>query len=247
VNKLKQAYVKYWKTELNDKSKFIHRENNIFHDYFREIPFIKLKTFLDRRDIDLTDKTLLIAGCGKGTDVHYLKKFYSPRIYVCDIAKKAVDVTVASFENVQGTVGDIEALPFDDNSFDYSFVAESLHHLSKPTLGLYELLRVAKYGVIVIEPNDSILTRIATSLGLAHRVEELGNYVFRFSKKDVVKIASSLFYDYSVTRFFSIHRIAKTKPEFLILKALNGIANIIYPHWGNYIVFVIRKTQSLNE
>ena len=135
--------------------------------------------------IFLTNKTILIAGCGKGIDVHYLKKFYNPKIYATDIAKNAVATAIASFESIQGSVGNTERLPFNGNTFDYSFIAASLHHLPRPILGLYELLRVAKEGVIVIEPNDSILTRIATSLGFAHEIEEVGNYVFRFSKREM--------------------------------------------------------------
>lgn len=228
MDKLKQKHIEHWKKDLHDKSKFSY-EGNVFHDYFRKIPFVKLKTLLDRNNIDLTDKTILIASCGKGTDIHYLKKFYKPKIHVCDIAENAVVTTIASFEDIQGSVGDIEMLPFDDNFFDYSFVAASLHHLPRPMLGLYELLRVAKYGIIAIEPNDSILTRAATSLGLAHKVENSGNYVFRFSKRDTVKIARSLFYDCSAARCFAIHKVAKTKLSFLILKSLNSIANIIHP------------------
>ena len=240
MNKLKQKHIGHWKEELQDKSKFTY-EGNIFHDYFRRIPFTKLKRLLDKNNINLTNKTILIASCGKGTDIHYLEKSYNPRIYVSDIAENAVGTAIASFENIQGSVGDTERLPFNDNTFDYSFIAASLHHLPRPILGLYELLRVAKEGVIVIEPNDSILTRIATSLGFAHEIEEVGNYVFRFSKRDVIKIAKSLFYDGSVVRCFAIHKVAKTELGFLILKGLNSIANTVCPFWGNYIIFIIRK------
>jgi SAM-dependent methyltransferase len=243
MDRLKQAYISYWDTELKNKSQFIHKEDNIFHDYFRKMPFVKLKQLLDKNDVDLTARTVLVAGCGKGTDVYYLKKFYRPKIHVCDIAEHAVRTTVASFENIRGNVADIEALPFEDDAFDYSFVAASLHHLSRPILGLYELLRVAKFGTIVIEPNDSILTRIAVLLGCAHDVEESGNYVFRFGRKDVIKLTRSLFCDCAITRFFAIHKIAENELSFFLLKCLNGFANAIYPHWGNYIVFVIKKQQ----
>ena len=240
MDELKQRNVEYTNKELQGRSKFTY-EGNIFHDYFRKIPFAKLKRLLDKNNINLTNKTILIASCGKGTDIHYLEKFCNPTIYVSDIAESAVGTAIASFENIQGSVGDTERLPFNGNTFDYSFIAASLHHLPRPILGLYELLRVAKEGVIVIEPNDSILTRMATSLGFAHEIEEVGNYVFRFSKRDVIKITRSLFYNCSVARCFAIHKVAKTKLGFLILKDLNSITNIVCPFWGNYIIFVIRK------
>jgi len=217
--------------ELQSKHKLAY-EDSIFHDYFRKIPFTKLKWLLDKNSINLTNRTILIASCGKGTDVYYLGKFYNPRVYVSDVAENAVATTIASFENIEGSVGDTERLPFNDDTFDYSFIAASLHHLSRPILGLYELLRVAKEGVIVIEPNDSIVTRIATSLGLAREIEEIGNYVFRFSKRNVIKITRSLFYDRSVVRCFAIHKVAKTELGFFILKGLNSIANTVCPFWG---------------
>lgn len=48
-------------------------------------------------------------------------------------------------------------MSFADNSFDYAFIAAALHRLPRPLIGLCELIRVDKYGVI--EPNDSWLTR----------------------------------------------------------------------------------------
>ena len=216
-------------------------QNNIYHDYFREIPFRTLKKLLSKNNINLSSKTLLVAGCGNGTDVLYLRKYYSPKIYVSDISQEAISKTIKSFDNIHGIGGDSEKLPFKDSSFDYSFVAASLHHLKRPQLGLFELLRVARYGVIVIEPNDSILTRLATKLGLAQEVEKCGNYVFRFAKREVIKIAMALFCKCSIMRCFAIHKVARTRFGFYIIKAMNDTANKLCSFWGNYIVFIIKK------
>ena len=47
-----------------------------------------------------------------------------------------------------------EALSFQDAEFDYVFCKESYHHFPRPMLALYEMLRVAQKGVVLIEPND---------------------------------------------------------------------------------------------
>lgn len=47
-----------------------------------------------------------------------------------------------------------ENLNFDSNSFDYVLIKETLHHLPRPWLAIYEAYRVCKKGVILIEPND---------------------------------------------------------------------------------------------
>lgn len=237
---IKKKHIQYW-NECIEKDRIRSSEKRLFHDYFREIPFRYMAKLLQKHHIDISNKKILIAGCGKGTDIYYLRKFYSPKIHVIDILKPAVEECVNAFNDIRGTVADIEQLPFNDNCFDYSFTAASLHHLSRPTLGLYELLRVSKYGIIVIEPNDSILTRMATFLGFAHAIEKTGNYVFRFAKRDVIKITRSLFFDYSLIRCFAIHKVAETRLKFFILKGLNHIANMLCSSWGNYIIFVIRK------
>src|SRR5688500_15923809 len=212
-------------------------EGGLYHDYFREIPFLRTQALLQRAETDLNGKRVLVASCGTGIDVYYLKKHFNSKFFLTDLSENAVTIAKASFPGTEGQVEDAEKLSFSDDSFDYAVIAHGLHHLPRPILGLYELMRVAKEGVIVIERNDSWLTRVATALVLATEVEECGNYVYRLSKHDVARIANSLFVRFEVDRFFAIHRIAKTQAEFFVLKLLNGLANCIVPSFGNYIVF----------
>lgn len=217
-------------------------EVNYFHDYFRALPFLAVKRLLDDLQITLTGKSVLIASCGTGIDVHYLRKYYDAYFTVSDLSEEAVKLTLRLHKNVKGAVEDTERLSFGDESFDYAFIAASLHHLPCPLIGLYELLRVAKYGVIVIEPNDSWLTRLATRLKLATEIEEAGNYVYRFNAWDIERISRALFYKCSYTRLFAIHRVARSRGEFVVLRALNSLANLLVPTLGNYIVFIIIKS-----
>lgn len=219
----------------------IQYENNYYHDYFRALPFDALSRLLKGLNVTLTRKSLLVAGCGTGIDVHYFRKYYDPQFTVTDLSEEAVQMTLKLNENIRGHVEDNEKLSFTDRSFDYVFTAASLHHLSRPMVGLYELIRVAKYGVIVIEPNDCWLTRLATRFKLATEIEEVGNYVYRFNAWDIKRISRALYYKCHYTRLFATHRVAKNKLEFIILKALNSMANILLPALGNYIVFFIEK------
>lgn len=214
---------------------------NLFHDYFRRIPFDYLKRLLEENKISLDGTRLHVASCGSGLDTAYVLKFSKPQIYVSDLSEKALETTLRLFPRFQGQIEDNERLSFPDNSFDFSFIAASLHHLPRPVLGLYELLRTSKYGVIVIEPNDSWLTRLASKTGLAQEYEVHGNYVYRFSRKDVKKIASSMFCDFKLARCFAVHRIAKSRIEFLMLKLINKTLNLVCPSLGNYIIFIILK------
>lgn len=216
-------------------------EGNWHHDYFRAIPFERLAKLLRSMTIDLTGETVLLAGCGSGVDLHYLRKRHNARWFVADLSPNAVALTRQAFPDALGSAADLRRLPFADGSFDYVFVASSLHHLAEPLMGLYELLRVARRGVLVIEPNDSWLTRLATTCGVATEIEEAGNYVYRFARRDIEKVARALFARYDCRRFFACHTVAGSKAFFVLLKLVNGAMNVVAPALGNTIVFVLEK------
>ena len=106
-----------------------------------------------------------------------------------------------------------EFLTFKDSEFDYVFCKESYHHFPRPMIALYEMLRVARKGVVLIKPNDksinnyyskfsekffrnlkdllkTLIKRETTKDGY----EELGNYVFSISRREIEKVALGLNY-----------------------------------------------------
>lgn len=111
-----------------------------------------------------------------------------------------------------------EALSFPDNSFDFVFCKESYHHFPRPMVALYEMLRVARIGVILIEPNEApvlnglrfvmkrVLKRCLMAVGLSPRLrtsdtslvaygnsyEVSGNYVYALSEREIEKAALGL-------------------------------------------------------
>lgn len=58
-----------------------------------------------------------------------------------------------------------ERLSFADQSFDYVFCKESFHHFPRPYQALYEMLRVAREAVLLIEPNDPHIRNCADADG----------------------------------------------------------------------------------
>jgi len=223
------------------KGDFVY-EGNPHHDYFRAKPFAALHALLQRNGVTLDGKTLLVASCGTGIDVHYLRKYYRPTITVSDISDSALGATLARFPDCAGEIGDTEALPFGDDEFDFAFVAGALHHLPRPLVGLYELLRVARQGAIVIEPNDSWLTRWATRLGCAHEYEKSGNYVYRLASHDLARVSRSLYAQCDCVRLFAPHKVAKSRAGFHLLKTITKMCNALVPSWGNYLVALIQNS-----
>jgi SAM-dependent methyltransferase len=50
-----------------------------------------------------------------------------------------------------------ESIGFNDNYFDFVLCKEALHHMPRPYIAIYEMLRVAKIGVVLIEPSDQLI------------------------------------------------------------------------------------------
>jgi hypothetical protein len=134
------------------------------------------------------------------------------------IQSKGVDVTASEIDDKllreaynKGEIKkfsqqNAEALSFGDDEFDFTFCKETLHHLPRPFVGLYEILRVSKIGVMLIEPydrliNPSFIERFNLWLlkmlkGPMHdKYEPVGNYKYSFSLREFEKAALGLNYD----------------------------------------------------
>lgn len=101
-----------------------------------------------------------------------------------------------------------EQLSFRDNTFDYVLCKESYHHFPRPYAAMYEMIRVAKNGIIVIEPQDPVSkipillllqNLLAACPRLLHKVwpnrfsfEPVGNFVYKVSEREFEKLAAGL-------------------------------------------------------
>lgn len=150
-----------------------------------------------------------------GTDANYINT-HGGQAVATDIADYCLQqayemgfITAYSRENA-------EALSFEDNSFDYALCKEAYHHFPRPMVALYELIRVAKKGVLLIEPNDrnqimphrlSFSDVLYTLAKTAKRFmgwlkgkdvynygqyEEVGNYIYSISQREIEKVGLGL-------------------------------------------------------
>jgi 2-polyprenyl-3-methyl-5-hydroxy-6-metoxy-1,4-benzoquinol methylase len=107
---------------------------------------------LDRLEPGLS---LLDVGCGPGTITADLAELVAPGRVVAIDAAADVLTTARAFAagrgltNLEFAVGDVQALEFDDGSFDVVHAHQVLQHLGDPVGALRELRRVCKPGGVV--------------------------------------------------------------------------------------------------
>jgi len=150
----------------------------------------------------------LTVGDGRfGRDAQYIAQ-HDGDVLPTDISETLLKKAFESGTIQKYQVENAEALSFTDNAFDYVFCKESYHHFPRPMIGLYEMLRVAKKAVILIEPNDQIATdaplpailnwlkrQIRNFLRkpeLRNSFETSGNYLYTVSKREMEKVALGL-------------------------------------------------------
>ena len=103
----------------------------------------------------------------------------------------------------------VEQIEIEEDGFDYLLCKESFHHFPRAYLGLYEMIRVAKKGVVLIEPVDAwfkmpLLLFIKNICDCFHPYlinkiwknrfswETVGNYVFKITDREIEKIAMGM-------------------------------------------------------
>lgn len=173
----------------------------------------------------------LTVGDGRcGTDAAYLRR-HGARVVASSISDALLKEAKGLGLIDEYSAENAEALSFDDSSFDYVFCKESFHHFPRPYLALYEMLRVARQGVILIEPSEMsvkyrlsfvvkrMAKRFMIACGLSRWLrtpgdlslfqgpenywEEVGNYIYTLSEREIVKTALGL--NYPVVAFKGIN------------------------------------------
>jgi SAM-dependent methyltransferase len=142
----------------------------------------KFRTGLRLLSFDVAGRSVLEVCCGSGMMV---EKFARVGAAVTGIDFSPGAVARARERCRRGALAaqlltaDAENLPFADRSFDLVAVHDGLHHLEHPECAVREMARVARHGILILEPARAALTRVAVWLGVAVDVEEAGNEVQR--------------------------------------------------------------------
>lgn len=144
--------------------------------------------------IDANKKWLTIGDGRYGTDANFIIR-NGGKAHATDISDKLLRIGHKNGFIKDFSEQNAEKLTFENNSFDYVLIKEAFHHFPRPWIALHEAFRVAKKGVILIEPNDendyllNILRRIFMKKGSKYTFESVGNFVYKLNNNELEKFA----------------------------------------------------------
>ena len=164
---------------------------------------------------------------------------------------------------------DAERLTLPDGAFDVVVAHNGLHHCRSPHRALCEMYRVARRGVLVFEPYDGLLSRLAVRTGMGQEYEvaavfdngltfggvqntAVPNYVYRWTEAEVRKTVGSLAPEgRHAFRFFHAVRLPLGRLRvargpalplaFAAVLPLVAVARLVAPRLANNFAFWVRK------
>ena len=153
--------------------------------------------------------------------------------------------------NINVQVENAEHLSYKDESFDYVIVRAWLHHLPRPMMWIYEMLRVAKEWILFMEAQDSRIMRFLRKIWWVLTIEPSWNYVYAFTRREIQKLCNSLFlpkpqiktFFYQYVPFLNnrIHSKLNWKMRLKIYKSILSVLNFLFWHRGNNFICYISK------
>ena len=170
---------------------------------------------------------------------------------------------------------DVENMTFRDDEFDFVIAHDGLHHCQSPHRGLLEMYRVARLGILVFEPRDSLSTRIAGRLNLGQEYEVaavvghaylsggfrntvIPNFVYRWTERQVRFAINSnapwgrhhyrFFHGFSLNWEYHVARLGKVLGGLLRLpRPFIKLGMRAFPRLGNLFAFAVLKPRLPEE
>lgn len=186
-----------------DTEEFIILRNKQSVHYKLSVALLEtLNPFFTKRN------TWLTIGDMMGMDAHFLID-QQQDVTASDIGDEVLKKSREFGFITKYTTQNAEKMSASDNSYDFVLVKEAYHHFPRAYLSIYELVRVCKKSVFILEPSDllfksPLLLALKNFLDwfsptLINRIwknrfsfEVVGNYVFKISEREVEKAAMGL-------------------------------------------------------
>ncbi len=123
-------------------------------DYWRHARMYDAATALSHRP----ELTWVTIGDGRfGLDAIRIRRMGFRSVLSTDIGGALLEKAKSRGLIEDYAVENAESLTFGDDTFDVVFCKESYHHCPRGPLALYEMLRIARHAVILVEPRDYVI------------------------------------------------------------------------------------------
>ena len=208
INKSYEAQESHYDDLLIENELSDHAKTWLLEGTIDEWRHLRMYNMLIPLILSVENPKWLTVGDGRlGSDAHFLE---SQNV---DVIATDISDTILSRAYKLGFIKkyrkeNAEKLSFDNEEFDFVLCKESYHHFPRPYIAVYEMLRVAKKGIVLIEPADQyvdstilqipfrnlkdFLRRKLKNRSIRNDFETSGNYVYRMSQREVEKIAYGL-------------------------------------------------------
>ena len=227
----------------DDLLSYPERRDRTFDQYSSNCHLIALEPFIKT----LTGKTAVTICDGRGSEASYLKA-QGLHVTATDLAAHLLPRFKEAGRLDEWSEEDAEKLSFDDDCFDWGLVKAGLHHLPRPMVGFYELFRVSREGIVVMEGQDAPVLRFVRRFAFRARDwESSGNYVYRFTVREIEKACLGLnLPGFAVaTRLMpwkrSYRRVRKGSFHYRTLRRFYWLVNLFAAGQGNRLVVVVFK------
>jgi SAM-dependent methyltransferase len=236
------------------------------HPEAAEFYLATLEWLLDRKLLTRDVKLLVVCGGDLDRDVLHQLGFRTVTITNLD-----TDAKSGKYAPFACATNDVEALTYQDGEFDFCIAHNGLHHCVSPHRGLLEMFRVARTGIIVFEPRDSLLARagvrlkfgqdyetaaVAANGGVAGGVRNtaIPNYVYRWTEREIEKTISSFcpsgqsrfVYRYALRIPWGRLQMMNNRAFLWLVRALQPGLRLCFrclPKQANGFAFIVLKPQ----
>jgi SAM-dependent methyltransferase len=225
------------------------------HDRRLDIGF---REFLALSRCDPEALTVLVLCAGLGGEATFFLRQGCRRVFIADFSINAM-VKAAGPASLSPLVGDAEQLPVADGSVDLVVVQDGLHHLRRPAVGFTEMLRVARHGVIMVEPHTgAIATALGTRWEQSITDPDVVNFVFRWNGLMVQQVLRSYLlqerlairpmqvWDHRRSMTALVQRIPIDRARLPVARAVYGSLQWGASRLGNQMVAVIVRNPPPN-
>ena len=250
----RQLQKEYYRGSVNTEFEIVRpRGCGRLYTYFM---MYKIRMGLRFLPVPLAGESVLNICCGSGMDAEFLAR-EGGHVIGLDLSKDAVLRARQRAQRygfaVHLVVGDAEHLPFRSGAVALGFVHDGLHHIPDPHSAMRELTRVARSAILLIEPANAAVTRLAVKLGISGEYEDAGNYVYRLTRAELItlfhslrlrhlKIRRYLMYYHHEPRWY--YRLFDKEIPFRLLQLAFLFANFTVGRWGNKIMCLAVKDSS---